>query len=615
MDFEELERNSDNNRYQTQLNRIRNDSKETEQIEQAVSGALNNIKNNKNSFVIYGEPQSGKTEMMICLTAKLIDEGHRIVILLLNDSVDLLKQNLNRFTTSQISPTPQNYRSILDPSHNMDSSEWIIFCKKNGSDLRALIQKVDKYEKKIIIDDEADYASPNAKINRGSQTPINELITKLLEKNGVYIGVTATPARLDLNNTFDNKSKDWVSFPPHSYYNGQDTFFPPDLNEPLRFTLTELPEENDDNKYLLNCLFSFIVKVAHLNTLKDSNDQNYSMLIHTSGKKEDHGKDHKLVSQVFNALHNKNDRNYKRYWEKIEELAIKKYPQTQKLIIKYAFNNIRRNHILLINSENDLKTVDIEYATIPKSPFTVSIGGNIVSRGVTFENLLVMFFTRSVRHRMQADTFIQRARMFGSRGSYLEFMELHIPGELYLNWHRCFMYHRLHTDAVLKGRSDAVWFGDRKINPVAKSSIDQTNVIYEKGEMSFDKFHYTHEIESLVNDSSIKPLEKIESILKITDNKDVMPQSIVDFISKFTPNVDDPIAFHKSTSISNYKDADQDNISRAKQFMGQRDMEREKYKFAVHHFKIFYNAKNEGKLFYKYDAPIAFFKNTKNLND
>ena len=27
------------------------------------------------SLVIYGEPQSGKTEMMICLTAKLLDEG------------------------------------------------------------------------------------------------------------------------------------------------------------------------------------------------------------------------------------------------------------------------------------------------------------------------------------------------------------------------------------------------------------------------------------------------------------------------------------------------------------------------------------------------------------
>jgi len=44
--------------------------------------------------VIYGEPQSGKTEMMICLTARLIDIGANLVIHLLNDSVQLLEQNL-----------------------------------------------------------------------------------------------------------------------------------------------------------------------------------------------------------------------------------------------------------------------------------------------------------------------------------------------------------------------------------------------------------------------------------------------------------------------------------------------------------------------------------------
>ena len=55
-------------------------------------------------MVIYGDPQSGKTEMMICLTAKLLDDGHRIVVHLLNDSVDLLTQNLTRFKESGLAP-------------------------------------------------------------------------------------------------------------------------------------------------------------------------------------------------------------------------------------------------------------------------------------------------------------------------------------------------------------------------------------------------------------------------------------------------------------------------------------------------------------------------------
>ncbi len=44
----------------------------------------------------------------------------------------------------------------------------MLFCKKNGSDLRKLIEKIGKIPKIVVIDDEADYASPNAKVNAGT---------------------------------------------------------------------------------------------------------------------------------------------------------------------------------------------------------------------------------------------------------------------------------------------------------------------------------------------------------------------------------------------------------------------------------------------------------------
>ena len=79
-------------------------------IEAAVSSAEDA---GTNSFVIYGEPQSGKTEMMICLTAKLLDDGYRIVIHLLNDSVQLLQQNLDRFQRSNLSPAARNFSDAV----------------------------------------------------------------------------------------------------------------------------------------------------------------------------------------------------------------------------------------------------------------------------------------------------------------------------------------------------------------------------------------------------------------------------------------------------------------------------------------------------------------------
>ena len=79
---------SENIRYERQLSRVRNAGKQTSCISDAVNKSLDNIVSKKaRSFVIYGEPQSGKTEMMICLTAKLIDSGFNVVVHLLNDSV------------------------------------------------------------------------------------------------------------------------------------------------------------------------------------------------------------------------------------------------------------------------------------------------------------------------------------------------------------------------------------------------------------------------------------------------------------------------------------------------------------------------------------------------
>jgi DNA replication protein DnaC len=85
------------NRYELQLNRLTQQGKQISCIEAAVTKAHENIsRNGIKSFVIYGEPQSGKTEMMICLTAKLVDSGFDVVVHLLNDSVQLLQLSWSR---------------------------------------------------------------------------------------------------------------------------------------------------------------------------------------------------------------------------------------------------------------------------------------------------------------------------------------------------------------------------------------------------------------------------------------------------------------------------------------------------------------------------------------
>lgn len=212
-------------RYSKQMQRLKAAGIEIDCIQAAVNGAMEKlVGKSKIGLVIYGDPQSGKTEMMICLTAKLLDSGYPAVIHLLNDSVDLLSQNLSRFKSSGLAPAAKTASEF--PSESEVPHEIVVLCKKNTKDLEHLIEWLGGESDIVVIDDEADYATPNSKVNQGTKTKINEWVDKLLGKKGKYIGVTATPARLNLNNTLQNDVTKWVRFPAHSFYKGQDTFFP-----------------------------------------------------------------------------------------------------------------------------------------------------------------------------------------------------------------------------------------------------------------------------------------------------------------------------------------------------------------------------------------------------
>jgi hypothetical protein len=607
------QRNQLMNQYRRQLERLAEDGKQVDCIEQAVSGAMVNLAADKRaSFVIYGEPQSGKTEMMICLTARLLDEGRQFILHLLNDSVDLLGQNLGRFQKSGIAPSAKNYTDILDPAVQIKGRQHVVFCKKNARDLEKLRQKIGRLSDIVIVDDEADYASPNAKINQAAQTRINELITKLLGNTGDYIGVTATPARLDLNNTFDNDSSLWVSFPPHRMYTGQDTFFPLELaGARLPYRLTVLPPNYDAPQHARSAFFGFLLAVAYLNTRPGEAERNYSMLIHTSGKRVDHKADWYVFDKIVAGLITRSGAQFDRFAREIWHMAAERYgAMSADDLTAYVVDNISRYAIFILNSDRDFVQNGLS-ATNPSALFTIIIGGNIVSRGVTFENLLSMFFTRDVKHQMQQDTYIQRARMFGSRGRYLGEFELTIPGQLYADWHRCFVFHRLALSAIQRQLGSPVWLTDSRIAAAASSSIDRSTVDVNRGEMAFHVFECDSTYDNIVSEDLpvVDRLERLAAAL----GSEVFPGYLKEFMIQTSPEPDELIALHGSTSIAGYgsDDVDKSRIERRRGFMGNPQLEKGRYPRAVHHLKVFTNAEGKGRLFYKYEGSIQFVKNTR----
>lgn len=594
------------NRYQIQLDRLKRKSQETGCIEQTVARAIQNLTDGQTrSFVIFGEPQSGKTEMMICLTARLIDVGSSIIIHLLNDSVQLLDQNLNRFKRSGLAPAARNFSDVLDPDISLKTGQHVIFAKKNSKDLEKLLDKTKSIKRKIIIDDEADFATPNAKINKGAFTKINALIRDLIGPDGTYIGVTATPARLDLNNTFNNENEKWVRFEPHSLYTGQNEFFP--IEPGVKFRLTLLSDEHDAPKFAREALFRFLVTVGYLNLFENEQEANYSMLIHTSGKKDDHRIDRKVIEDINGVLNDFASDHFEPYMRAMGAVAEKLYPNANaQKILEYISSHASQLQTVVMNSDRD-KNADFSSATNPATPFTVIIGGNIVSRGVTFDNLLSMYFTRTTKTKLQQDTYIQRARMFGSRGKYLRHFELTIPEALYQDWHRCFVFHKLALSSIEEGKGSPIWLADNRISIVAGSSIDRARVQFDRGEMSFAMFDFDPALDEIVERADIPPIQKLEQIRYII-NDAALPEYLLKYVDRVSPDGGSSIAVHKSL-MPNYKDADYDRIERVKGFIGTSQLEKQKFPKALHHFRIIRGPKGNARMFYKFEGSIQFIKN------
>ena len=116
----EIEDNSSS--YLERINYLKSewDQDDVKKLQSGVNESLKNIKNGAKSFVVYGEPQSGKTEFMIALVCKLLDEKYETIFIIMNDNTELEYQNYDRFLQcKEMSASPKSAYEIS----NMEPSE------------------------------------------------------------------------------------------------------------------------------------------------------------------------------------------------------------------------------------------------------------------------------------------------------------------------------------------------------------------------------------------------------------------------------------------------------------------------------------------------------------
>jgi len=232
--------------------------------------------------------------------------------------------------------------------------------------------------------------------------------------------------------------------------------------------------------------------------------------------------------------------------------------------------NIGKKDVLVINHKND--SGNVKRAGQPKALFTFAIGGNIVSRGLTFENLLTFYFSRNVKNKLQQNTYIQRARMFGWR-PYSKHFELCVPETLFKNWAECFHDHEVSLRLAKAGEYLHIY--GSKTQVVDAGAIDKLNISHQNSERNIGEiFPLTPQLESaLINFNLDDPIRHIEKLI----DEGLLPQSAIApalrmyfrelaseetnqfFIVLKSGNDDNEIQ-----TIVNYKDGDQESIQRAR---------------------------------------------------
>ncbi len=320
----------------------------------------------------------------------------------------------------------------------------------------------------LIIDDEADFASIGYRNDKSKpdEMEINPLAKQIsqfragLKGKTDFLQVTATPYSLYLHpeaiclngNEYQPVRPAFTSLVPiHDLYVGGKFYFEDssDSKSTACYLYVQVPEKEfdvlgkQDKRYLNNILttpnldtfrsaiVNFIVAGSIRSLQNEKNVQRRykcSCIIHIETGKPKHEWQMQLVQSLLAELKTATKVNLKELVNRSYEHFLPSLELLQSQLDSYhipgyeevyqAFENaVHEEHIDIrkINSDNDvLRLLDDKGQLQLDNPFNIFIGGSILDRGLTIENLIGFFYGRNPK-KFQQDTVLQHSRMYGVR--------------------------------------------------------------------------------------------------------------------------------------------------------------------------------------------------------
>ena len=460
--------------------------------------------------LIFGNVQSGKTRHLLANVCWAKDYNFHAAIVFTGSTTPLGEQTVDRLSsslpenTAQIISSPTETRLADGPvlqqliyrvqSRLVDSNAPIpvVTLIKSSARLgavRSMIEELNRIVNMnlriIILDDEADQASPDATAgSRGSdlsvttlsQDPptrttihnrINEIRNAIRGKH-IYLAYTATPQALIHGDLEGPLQPEFCSVvPPGNDYTSIGAIVR-QRHALVRIDSADASVSSEENmKAMEICFAQFLVlswlhkrhvNIFHgkkMNENYECDENSIQFLIHPSGLSTDH-QDFKDAMDACLA-------DFKRYMtsegpETMEFLneyfkpaylkVLSKLPNESRVFLEsdqqkmdcwdyiikltHSVNNLK---IKLVNFK-ERRNLSPNEPLVPTKPSQwqdaeawVLIGGEILGRGLSIPHLVVTLFLRNPNNP-NFDTAVQQMRFCGYRGSYLPLLQVYAPSDI-----------------------------------------------------------------------------------------------------------------------------------------------------------------------------------------
>lgn len=336
------------------------------------------------TILLYGAVQSGKTRNILNILDKVFEKNKsNIVFYVAGNTNELKEQNHKRFKKhfidKDINVLDTNPKMLTEYINEIITGKTIfVVLKQHLNSVADSIVFYLKNNKILVIDDEADDHSLSEK----SLVSYN----RIKMAGASIISCTATPfLNLYRNQSFYER---YYKLIPGEGYSGIDDFID---NEVL------LDDELSDIDLLKFSLLEWASDILDSKVIKDD----AQILFNNSTKKDDHDDYAKKLFEICATIAH----NYKGF-EMVPNYKLRHdIEDIQSVIVKALKNGIK-----IANSEYK----DKPEHKVSNKGYEIIIGGILLSRGITYENLLSEVMI-NIGDTAQGHTILQRARWCGYR--------------------------------------------------------------------------------------------------------------------------------------------------------------------------------------------------------